>query len=106
MPGALVPRHGRAQGVNGMLVDQFALASQAAMSGLGVALLPRFLIEPNWRAAIWCWPSTRAGGKAPKCYLAWRPSGSPALQAFRAWLAAAARKPEADGRSGVRGIAA
>ena len=32
----------QAQGVNGMLVDQFALASQAAMSGLGVALLPRF----------------------------------------------------------------
>ena len=25
----------QAQGVNGMLVDQFALASQAAMSGLG-----------------------------------------------------------------------
>jgi hypothetical protein len=28
-----------------MLLDQFATASQAAISGLGVALLPEFLIE-------------------------------------------------------------
>ncbi len=36
------------QDVQGMLVDQFAMAAQAAIAGLGVALLPRFLMEPEF----------------------------------------------------------
>lgn len=33
--------------VHGMLIDQFATAAQAAAAGLGVALLPTFLIQPE-----------------------------------------------------------
>ncbi|MBL4800704.1 MAG: LysR family transcriptional regulator [Emcibacter sp.] len=31
--------------INGMIFEQFALVTQAAISGLGVAILPRFLIQ-------------------------------------------------------------
>ncbi|MBR8655343.1 LysR family transcriptional regulator [Achromobacter sp. Marseille-Q0513] len=85
----------QAQGVNGMLVDQFALASQAAMSGLGVALLPRFLIEAELARGDLVLAIDAQVESAEKYYLAWRPSQAsyPPLQAFRAWLAAAARQP-------------
>ena len=84
----------QAQGVNGMLVDQFALASQAAMSGLGVALLPRFLIEAELARGDLVLAIDAQVESAEKYYLAWRPSQAsyPPLQAFRAWLAAAARQ--------------
>nr|WP_316652225.1 LysR family transcriptional regulator [uncultured Gellertiella sp.] len=78
-----------APGVAGMLVDQFATMTQAAISGLGVALLPDFLAEiefeegrlvPLLRKSVagtgtyWLvWPNTRAN--------------YPPLEAFRTWLA-------------------
>jgi len=77
----------------GMRVDQFALAAQAAISGLGVALLPQFLVRaelergdlvlaidatvPSDACYYLAWPSNRAG-HAP-------------LEAFRAWLIDVAR---------------
>jgi DNA-binding transcriptional LysR family regulator len=71
-----------------MLFDQFATMQQAAVHGLGVALLPTFLIEgdlaagrlvPAWGAAV------RAAGSY---WLVW-PKGlppRPALAAFRGWI--------------------
>lgn len=74
----------------GMLFDQFGPMTQAAISGLGVALLPDYLADteieegrlaPLFRrgvagtGAYWLtWPQTRAS--------------YPPLEAFRAWLAA------------------
>lgn len=74
----------------GMLFDQFAPMMQAAIAGLGVALLPDYLLEPEIVAgrlqplfkpsitgvgAYWLvWPTARAN--------------YPPLQAFREWLAA------------------
>jgi LysR family glycine cleavage system transcriptional activator len=72
----------------GMLFDQFATMQQAAVHGLGVALLPTFLIEgdlaagrlvPAWGGAV------RAAGSY---WLVW-PKGlppRPALAAFRGWI--------------------
>lgn len=76
----------------GMVFDQFATMQQAAIHGLGVALLPRFLIEedlatgrlvPVWGRAV------RAAGSY---WLVWPQKGaeSPALSAFRDWIAAEA----------------
>ncbi|PLL12973.1 LysR family transcriptional regulator [Tabrizicola sp. TH137] len=76
----------------GMVFDQFATMQQAAIHGLGVALLPRFLIEedlatgrlvPVWGGAV------RAAGSY---WLVWPQTGaeSPALSAFRDWIAAEA----------------
>jgi DNA-binding transcriptional LysR family regulator len=87
--------------VHGMLVDQFALAAQAAMSGLGVALLPRFLIENELeRGDLVAAMQGSAGGskdgamESAECYyLAWPPSREsyPPLKAFRDWIRVAAK---------------
>jgi DNA-binding transcriptional LysR family regulator len=74
----------------GMLFDQFATMQQAAVHGLGVALLPTFLIAedmaagrlvPAWGGAV------RAAGSY---WLVW-PKGvplRPAMAAFRGWIGA------------------
>lgn len=75
---------------NGMLMDQFSMMIQAAISGLGVALLPDYLarieiaggrLQPILRRAVpgsgayWlAWPAARQGVKP--------------LQAFSAWITA------------------
>ncbi|WP_237154182.1 LysR family transcriptional regulator [Oryzibacter oryziterrae] len=75
--------------VRGMLFDQFATMTQAAIAGLGVALLPDYLAAPeiadgrlqpilrqsvSGTGAYWLvWPLTRAN--------------YPPLDAFRTWLA-------------------
>ncbi len=85
----------RAQGVDdrqvhGMLFDQFATLAQAAVAGLGIALIPAFLIEEELasgrlvpaldlplrmaEAYYLCWPAERAA--------------HPPLAAFRDWLLA------------------
>jgi LysR family glycine cleavage system transcriptional activator len=76
--------------VTGMLLDQFATMTQAAISGLGVALLPDYLADieieekrlvpllkrsvPGTGAYWLVWPRSRAN--------------YPPLEAFRIWLAA------------------
>lgn len=97
-----------AQGVagglpGGMFVDQFAIAVQAAIAGLGVALLPRFLIESDLAAGDLRLPVDLPWQSEENYYLAWpasRRDYAPLL-AFRAWLQAqsGAAAPEA-GRSG------
>lgn len=72
-----------------MLFDQFATLTQAAIHGLGAALIPRFLIEADLAAHR----LVPAFGVAIKSlgsyYLTWpkdRPERAP-LTSFRAWLA-------------------
>ncbi|SEH41103.1 DNA-binding transcriptional regulator, LysR family [Rhizobium tibeticum] len=76
------------QTVHGMLFDQFATAAQAAMAGLGVALLPTFLIHDELKrgdliAAVDCEMES-----SERYYLAYpteRADYAP-LEAFRRWI--------------------
>ncbi len=76
-----------------MQFDQFATMSQAAQSGLGVALLPRFLIAPELARGdlVPALPGLPDTPSAHGYHLAW-PAGRgdyPPLLAFRQWLGAA-----------------
>ncbi len=76
--------------VHGMLIDQFALATQAAISGLGVALLPAFLFEDEFRRGDLVEAIDAPLVSAGCYYLAYpasRSSGYPPLECFRQWLA-------------------
>ena len=75
-------------GARGMLFDQFATAAQAALSGLGVALLPKFLIEDELARGDLCAVVDGAVESAERYYLAWPTSRAfhPPLLAFRAWI--------------------
>jgi DNA-binding transcriptional LysR family regulator len=81
--------------VPGMLFDQFAVAAQAAISGLGIALLPRFLITAELQRGdlVEAVAHTQRIESAERYYLACPASrsGYPPLQAFRQWLCATAR---------------
>lgn len=73
----------------GMVFDQFATMQQAAIHGLGVALLPRFLIAEDLAAGrlvpVWGGPVRAAGSY----WLVWPRNtlANPALAAFRDWIA-------------------
>ena len=95
----------RAQGVTvaiprGMVFDQFSTMSQAAIHGLGIALLPTFLAEPELaqgRLEVVFGARQRSAGSY---WLVWprNRSPSPALASFRDWLAGqVAAPPPADG---------
>ncbi len=71
-----------------MLFDQFATMSQAAIHGLGAALLPLFLIEDDLAQGRLLPVFGAAIPAAGSYYLVWpeaRPPRAP-LQSFRAWL--------------------
>jgi len=74
--------------VHGMLVDQFAVASQAAMAGLGVALLPTFLIEAELARKDLVLAVDKPMESADNYYLAWPVSRDsyPPLEALRQWI--------------------
>lgn len=76
---------------NGMVFDQFATVSQAAISGLGVALLPPFLIqrELDEGALVPALPLPLQSEES--YYLVWPDVRDqfPPLVAFRQWLAQA-----------------
>ncbi|MBB4008761.1 LysR family transcriptional regulator [Allorhizobium taibaishanense] len=76
--------------VRGMLFDQFATAAQAAMAGLGVALLPEFLIQEELASGRLVKAIDRPMQSAEAYYLVWpNERGShPPLQAFRDWILA------------------
>ena len=82
------------QPTTGMLFDQFAPMIQAAISGLGVALLPTYIadIEIAEQRLV---PILRAGVEGPSAYwLTWpeeRFDDAP-LEVFRAWIAAEATR--------------
>jgi LysR family glycine cleavage system transcriptional activator len=74
--------------VHGMLIDQFAVAAQAAIAGLGVALLPKFLIADELARGDLVPAVDKTMRSAGHYYLAW-PVGReayPPLQAFRQWI--------------------
>ncbi|MEW9306764.1 LysR family transcriptional regulator [Labrys neptuniae] len=77
-----------AQSVRGMLFDQFATAAQAAIAGLGVALLPEFLIleELETRRLVRALDLPMVSAEA--YYLVWPADRAmhPPLLAFRQWL--------------------
>lgn len=73
----------------GMMFDQFATMAQAAIHGLGIALLPTFVAEPYLREGQLALASTQTTQSIGSYYLVWpedRPT-PPALAAFCDWLA-------------------
>lgn len=74
--------------VHGMMLDQFALATQAAVAGVGVALLPRFLIDAELARGELVLPIDRSVLSAEHYYLTWPSSRAshPPLITFRHWL--------------------
>lgn len=80
------------QPLRGMLFDQFATAAQAAMSGLGIALLPEFLIEDELRRGDLVRAIERPMESRERYYLAWPAARAayPPLKAFRDWIVGAA----------------
>lgn len=76
------------ESVHGMLFDQFATASQAAIGGLGVALLPTFLIQAELQRGELVPAVDRAMRSAQRYYLASprERAAYPPLVAFRDWI--------------------
>jgi LysR family glycine cleavage system transcriptional activator len=74
--------------VHGMLVDQFAVAAQAAIAGVGVALLPTFLIETELARGDLVLAVDKFMESSDHYYLAWpvRRETYPPLMAFRQWI--------------------
>lgn len=73
----------------GMTFDQFSTMAQAAVHGLGVALLPTFVADPYLRAGTLVLAAPDRQESIGSYYLVW-PAGRPesaALRLFRAWLA-------------------
>lgn len=73
----------------GMVFDQFATMAQAALHGLGIALLPTFVAEPYLRDRQLLIASDKTAESIGSYYLVWpndRPAPPP-LVAFRDWLA-------------------
>lgn len=87
--------HVTAENVRGMLFDQFSVAMQAAMSGLGVALLPAFLCRQELDRGDLVLALDAPLRSTGSYYLAW-PAGRgsyPPLASFRAWLRGVAARP-------------
>ncbi len=80
----------------GTVHDQFSTLLQAALHGLGVALLPDFLVEQDLASgrlmAVWGGAVESRGAY----HLVWpvEASGTPALIKFRDWLAGQAETEE------------
>ncbi len=74
--------------VHGMLFDQFATASQAAVGGLGVALLPTFLIREELKRGDLVAAVNRPMQSAQRYYLAYprERASYPPLVKFRSWI--------------------
>ncbi|WP_299664133.1 LysR substrate-binding domain-containing protein [uncultured Ruegeria sp.] len=78
----------RVMGLQGMLFDQYSTMIQATIHGLGVALLPSYLVQDDLRAGrlvqAWHGPSVSLGSY----YLVWpndRTTPEP-LRSFRSWI--------------------
>ncbi|MBM1690126.1 LysR substrate-binding domain-containing protein [Sulfitobacter geojensis] len=80
----------------GMVFDQFSTMAQAAIHGLGVALLPTFFAEPYLRDGQLMLASAQTTQSIGNYYLVWpetRDEGA-ALTSFRNWLAGQAQTTE------------
>ena len=79
----------RTEPPNGMVFDQFATMAQAAMHGLGIALLPTFVAHPYLSEKQLMLASDKTNESIGSYYLVWpddRPAPA-ALIAFCDWLA-------------------
>lgn len=77
----------------GMVFDQFSTMAQAAIHGLGVALLPTFFAQPYLRDGQLILASAHSTQSIGSYYLVWpedRDEGA-ALTSFRTWLAGQAQ---------------
>ncbi len=76
--------------LRGPRFEQFAMIAQAAVSGLGVALLPRFLVENEITAGALVELFPHALTSTDAYYLVYPESraNAPLVQAFRDWLLA------------------
>ncbi|API54064.1 LysR family transcriptional regulator [Rhizobium leguminosarum] len=86
------------ENVHGMLFDQFATAAQAAIAGLGIALLPTFLMQEEIRRGDLVAAVDREMESRERYYLAFPPERADyaPLAAFRDWIVAeAAANPAA-----------
>jgi LysR family glycine cleavage system transcriptional activator len=74
--------------LQGMLFDQFATLAQAAVSGLGVALLPRFLFQDELDSGKLVAALDMPVKSNGAYYLCWPDAlkDHPPLAAFRAWI--------------------
>ena len=82
----------------GMVFDQFSTMAQAAIHGLGVALLPTFFADPYLRSGQLSLASAQTTQSIGSYYLVW-PEGhgeNGALGSFRAWLAGQASTDHGD----------
>ena len=77
-----------AENVQGMLFDQFATVAQVARAGLGVALLPAFLIEEELKTGQLVRALDLPMKSAEAYFLAWPVdrAAHPPLIAFRDWI--------------------
>ncbi len=79
--------------LRGMLFDQFATAAQAASSGLGLALLPRFLIESDLERGDLVPILNAPMLSRERYFLVWPPAHAShrPLKAFRDWIISLSR---------------
>ncbi|MGX9964126.1 LysR substrate-binding domain-containing protein [Roseomonas sp. F4] len=75
-------------GLRGPLFQHMAMVTEAVAAGLGVALLPRFLVEPDITAGRVATPFARALAGEAAYRFAYPEAAEevPALRAFRDWL--------------------
>jgi LysR family glycine cleavage system transcriptional activator len=68
--------------------EQFAMVSQAAVAGLGLAIVPRFLVEEELRSGVLVVPVDRPVTGTEGYYLVYPETKAalPAIVAFRDWL--------------------
>ena len=74
---------------SGMMFDQFSTMAQAAVHGLGVALLPTFPADPYLRDGQLVLASTQTTQSIGNYYLVWpeERAETAALRSFKSWLA-------------------
>ncbi|WP_349369664.1 transcriptional regulator GcvA [Salinarimonas sp.] len=79
-----------AQATPGPRFEQFAMVGQAAVAGLGLAIVPRFLVEEELRAGVLVTPFERPSRSEEAYWLVYpeEKAALPAVSAFRAWLLA------------------
>lgn len=81
----------------GTVYDQFTTINQAALHGLGVALLPNYLVEQDLATGALTAAFSDSVETLGAYYLVWphEKSEDPALREFRHWLAGQAQSEEA-----------
>lgn len=72
----------------GMMFDQFSTMAQAAIHGLGVALLPTFVAQPHLDSGALIPAAPQTGQSIGDYYLVWPAERHmpPSLRAFHRWL--------------------